>query len=133
VGILQPVHRLHAQAEQDVDRDSAFGERDQLGRGKGPDEAFGELLADDGLQGEGWALLQLGGAANGGIVAGGGCGARIGFKAGGDALLQLVGRDDLRGLQKARGVAIAQAYNVQQGLLVLRIAQRLAVADCVLV
>src|ERR1700760_738118 len=54
-----------------------------------------------------------------------------GRKAAADRPLQLIPGDDLRDLEKSWNIAVAQSHDVEQGLLLPRIADRVAVIDAV--
>ena len=86
--VAKPVDRLHAQPEQDVDGQTAHGERQKVCRQQRPNKALCELRAGKRLECEGWVLLKLRRCAA--VQEGAGICGREGFEAAGHVSLELI-------------------------------------------
>ena len=114
MGVLERADRLRHQLEQDVDRDAALDQRDDVRRREWPEVGLDEVLAGHRVQGEGRPVGVLRDAQDRGEIAV--VGRRIGVQAGLRGALEGVARHRLRHGKKGRRLAVAHADQVEEGL-----------------
>jgi hypothetical protein len=110
----QAVHRLHADAEQQVDRRAALGQGKQLRRCERPQVGLREAVAGDGREGEGGAGGVLHSAGQRRVIAR--IGVRVGVQPGLARALQGVAGDELGRGNEGRHVGVAEPDHVEQHL-----------------